>query len=486
MRPERFTAWILATALCAAAPAVQGAPDAATRTSTATPLSLQDARTRLLQVSDQLAAARAAVESKRLQTQGLQGLGGPIVGLSASHTRYSLHGELDLAEAKQEIGNRLSELGPLLPALGPLAQPVGQLATRLPQAIPDALPYHLKGTRNSQAISAVWPVYTGGATQAVKDFSAAQQDEAQADAQATTHQLEDTLVQRYFGVQLARRAVALRQQAASTIAEHDHAAERLLQVGMIARVDRLQASVALEQARREQLKAQGDLALAQAALQSLLHSEQAVQPSTPLFVDTRPLPPLEQFRQLALGHHPGLDKVAAKKAQAEQLHALENSRWKPTVALFGRRELQRNNASWVAGVQAHWTLWSSVDRHSMQQAAAQKIIQAERTDAQVRSDITLLVEKNWRAVDDARQQYLSLTPSVQLAQEMMRLRSSGLREGTSTMIDLIDAHTQYTRVETERAKAAHDYVLALSRLLDSAGVPEQFDQYAQRADVRLR
>ena len=319
MRPERFTAWILATALCAAAPAVQGAPDAATRTSAATALSLQDARTRLLQVSDQLAAARAAVESKRLQTQGLQGLDGPIVGLSASHTRYSLHGELDLAKAKQELGNRLSELGPL-------AQPVGQLATLLPQAIPDAPPYHLKGTRNSQAISAVWPVYTGGATQAVKDFSAAQQDEAQADAQATTHQLEDTLVQRYFGVQLARRAVALRQQAASTIAEHDHAAERLLQVGMIARVDRLQASVALEQARREQLKAQGDLALAQAALQSLLHSEQAVQPSTPLFVDTRPLPPLEQFRQLALGHHPGLDKVAAKKAQAEQLHALEKTR----------------------------------------------------------------------------------------------------------------------------------------------------------------
>ena len=102
MRPERFTAWILATALCAAAPAVQGAPDAATRTSAATALSLQDARTRLLQVSDQLAAARAAVESKRLQTQGLQGLGGPIVGLSASHTRYSLHGELDLAEAKQD------------------------------------------------------------------------------------------------------------------------------------------------------------------------------------------------------------------------------------------------------------------------------------------------------------------------------------------------------------------------------------------------
>lgn len=443
-------------------------------------ISLQDARTRLLQVSDQLAAAQAAVESKRLQTDSLKYLGGPMVGLSAGATRYNLQGDLDTAELRQDMGGQLSGVGALFPA------PLGQLVTRLPQAIPDTLPYEVKGTRTSQSVNAVWPVYTGGLTRAVRGFSAAQQQEAAAEAQHTAHQLEDTLVQRYFGVQLARRALALRQQAASTIAEHDHAAERLLQVGMIARVDRLQASVALEQARREQLKAQGDLALAQAALQSLLHSEQAVQPSTPLFVDTRPLPPLEQFRQLALGHHPGLEKVAAKKAQAEQLHALESSRWKPTVTLFGRRELQRNNSSWMAGVQANWTLWSSVDRSAMQQAAAQRIIQAERTDAQVRSDIALLVEKNWRALDDARQQYLALAPGVQLAQEMMRLRSSGLREGTSTMIDLIDAHTQYTKAETERAKAAHDYVLALSRLLESAGVPEQFDSYAQRADVRLR
>ena len=427
-------------------------------------ISLQDARTRLLQVSDQLAAAQAAVESKRLQTDSLKYLGGPMVGLSAGATRYNLQSDLDTAELRHDLGGQLSGEGALFPA------PLGQLVTRLPQAIPDTLPYEVTGTRTSQSVNAVWPIYTGGLTRAVRGFSAAQQQEAAAEAQHTAHQLEDTLVQRYFGVQLARRALALRQQAASTIAEHDHAAERLLQVGMIARVDRLQAN----------------LALAQAALQSLLHSEQAVQPSTPLFVDTRPLPPLEQFRQLALGHHPGLEKVAAKKAQAEQLHALESSRWKPTVTLFGRRELQRNNSSWMAGVQANWTLWSSVDRSAMQQAAAQRIIQAERTDAQVRSDIALLVEKNWRALDDARQQYLALAPGVQLAQEMMRLRSSGLREGTSTMIDLIDAHTQYTKAETERAKAAHDYVLALSRLLESAGVPEQFDSYAQRADVRLR
>ena len=48
------------------------------------------------------------------------------------------------------------------------------------------------------------------------------------------------------------------------------------------------------------------------------------------------------------------------------------------------------------------------------------------------------------------------------------------------------AQIERARAETERAKAAHDYVLALSRLLESAGVPEQFDSYAQRADVRLR
>lgn len=122
----------------------------------------------------------------------------------------------------------------------------------------------------------------------------------------------------------------------------------------------------------------------------------------------------------------------------------------------------------------------------MRSAASQKQVeQAERTGAQARSDISLLVERNWRALDNARRQYLEMQASVELAREVLKLRTSGLREGTSTTLDLIDAETNQAKVLTERAQAANEYVQALAQLLESAGLSDRFSDYIARADVKV-
>ena len=58
--------------------------------------------------------------------------------------------------------------------------------------------------------------------------------------------------------------------------------------------------------------------------------------------------------------------------------------------------------------------------------------------------------------------------------EVLKLRTSGLREGTSTTLDLIDAETNQAKVLTERAQAANEYVQALAQLLESAGLSDRF------------
>ena len=183
--------------------------------------------------------------------------------------------------------------------------------------------------------------------------------------------------------------------------------------------------------------------------------------------------------------HPGLDKVAAKKSQAEQLHEGEEALRRPQVIAFGTRELKSGNADWVAGVGVRWTLYDSVDRDKLSAASLKQVEQAERTDAQARSDISLLVERNWRALENARRQYLEMKASVELAQEVVKLRTAGLREGTSTTLDLIDAETNQAKVLTERAQAANDYVQALAQLLESAGLSDRFSDYIARADVKV-
>ena len=96
------------------------------------------------------------------------------------------------------------------------------------------------------------------------------------------------------------------------------------------------------------------------------------------------------------------------------------------------------------------------------------------------------MEKNWRTLEQTRQQFLATATGVVLAQEVVRLRTAALREGTGTALELMDAEVNQVKVETERAQVAYDYVVALALLLESCGLSEQFSAYASRADIRVQ
>ena len=74
-------------------------------------LSFDAARARMLDRSDKLATARAAVDAKELQRQGLQGLGGPTVSISGLAYAYNANLNLDLDPLNQKLG----QIGSALP-----------------------------------------------------------------------------------------------------------------------------------------------------------------------------------------------------------------------------------------------------------------------------------------------------------------------------------------------------------------------------------
>ena len=426
--------------------------------------------------SDQMAAARAAVEGKTLQAQGLKGLGRPVVSLLAAAYAYNANLNVNLDPLNQQLAGLNQRLPIPLQNL-PIPIPLPQF--------PSSYTFNRHDTGTTKSISAIWPIYMGGASDAVRGVVAAQGEEARADADKTGHELATLLVQRYFSAQLAVKAAALRQAALDDIRQHDAATAKMLAAGVIARVERLQAQAAYEEAKRNALKAQDDAELAAIALARTVKEDRPIQPATPLFVLTQPIEPLSHFLQQAHLRHPGLAKINAKKTQAQQLHEGQEALRKPQVFAFGQRELKTGNADWVAGVGVRWTLYDAIDRDALAASSTKQVEQAERTETQARSDIGLLVEKNWRSVDQARQQFLTTAPGVELAQEVLRLRTAALREGTGTALELIDAEVNQAKVQTERAQAAYGYVAALAQLLESCGLSEEFSSYIRRADVKV-
>ncbi|MDN5801852.1 MAG: TolC family protein, partial [Psychrobacter sp.] len=444
-------------------------------------LSLEQAQNVLLQVSPKIAANQAAIASSEFETDALKTIDNPLVFAQVSANAYNLDTDIDLSTLKNgivnDINNNVDSVIPPIPELPNFGELVGD---RLPDS------YNLKhsGSTTGAGLGVVWPIYTAGRTTALTGASNARTQEAVADSILDKNELYNTLIERYFKAQLAIIAAYLRDDAYDTLQQTDHMAQRLFEEGFISRVDRLEAKSALADAKSESVNANNDARLAMIALQRLLRTEYRIKPSTPLFVSSRPLPDVNYFQDLALTNHPGLQKVAAKRAQAQQLHALSDTGYKPTVMLYGYGQVEKD-PSWVAGISASWKLWGGLDKTASLASSNAKVRQADLSEIEVSDNLLLLVEKNWHDVNNAQSRYQALQSNVDLAAEVLRLRRLGLQEGVNTPIEVVQAQTQSLKARTEQAQAANTYVQSLAALMQSCGTPLAFNTYLNAADIQL-
>ncbi len=444
-------------------------------------LSLEQAQNILLQVSPKIAANQAAIAASEYQTDALKTIDNPLVFARVSASAYNLDTDIDLSTLKNGIVNEangnVGDIVPPLPDLPNFGELVGE-------RLPDSYELKRSGSTTGAGIGVVWPIYTAGRAAALTGVSNARTQEALADSILDKNELYNTLIERYFKAQLAIIAAYLRDDAYDTLQQTDHMAERLFEEGFLSRVDRLEAQSALADAKSESVNANNDARLAMMALQRLLRTDYRIKPTTPLFVSSRPLPDISYFQNLALSNHPGLQKVAAKRAQAQQLHALSDTGYKPTVMLYGYGQIEKD-PSWVAGVSASWKLWGGLDKTASLASGNAKIRQADLSEIEVSDNLLLLVEKNWHDVNNAQSRYQALQSNVDLAAEVLRLRRLGLQEGVNTPIDVVQAQTQSLKARTEQAQAANSYVQALAALMQSCGTPLAFNAYLHAADIQL-
>lgn len=279
-------------------------------------LSLEQAQDILLQVSPKIAANDAAIAASEYQTDALKTLDNPLVFARVSASAYHVDEDIDLSSLRSGIVNEINNsvdgiVPPPVPDLPNFGELVGE-------RLPDSYDFKRSGETTSAGLGVAWPIYTAGRTAALTGASRARTQEALADSILDKNALYNTLIERYFKAQLAIIAAYLRDDAYDTLKQTDHMAERLYEEGFISHVDRLEAQSALADAKSEAVKANNDARLAMIALQRLLRTDYRIKPTTPLFVSSRPLPDVSYFQDLALNNHPGLQKVAAKRAQAQR------------------------------------------------------------------------------------------------------------------------------------------------------------------------
>lgn len=212
-----------------------------------------------------------------------------------------------------------------------------------------------------------------------------------------------------------------------------------------------------------------------------------VAPTSPLFVNSTPPGPVDDFIEAGTADNPRVALAGAGRDLAEAGVDLARSRLRPSVYAFGAYNLNREDAlptepDWAVGVGARYVLMSSLDRRRMVSAARARSQAAEQLERQARDEVRILIIRTYNLVELSRRQFLSLDSSLAAATENLRVQDLSFREGEAPASAVIDARNLLGAARLQRAAAAYEYELALAALLAASDRSDEFISYLQRAD----
>ncbi len=429
--------------------------------------SFNEAWQQVLKVSDKLQAQSQELNRAKGEEDAGESLNMPSLSIDGSYTRLEKPIELDLRELNPMASLDAASLPPAL---------AGALAT-----IPGSMfvtPFTEQDIFRA-SLQAMWPIYTGGQITAAQGIHAAMVAEKQQELQLATRELFTQLVDRYYGVDVTQSLVDTQAELVASLTKHLAHAQALEREGQIAKVERLNAQVALENAKVNLGSAQRQHEMAVIALSRMLQQSH-VDTHSPLFVLPQ-APSLAQLNQVTMSEHPALKLLEAKEAQANGLVSLEQGKYKPIVYLFGNYTLYEDDSlfsqvepDWMVGVGVKMPLLSRDGRSGKVEAAKSALLQARYTKAQTKQDLSLLLEQTYRQLLQAEEEVSALNTSLELATENLRLRDIAFNQGLSTSIDRVDAELKLSAVKTQQLGARYRYVQAYARLMAISGQLDEF------------
>lgn len=333
-------------------------------------------------------------------------------------------------------------------------------------------------------ISMTWPIYTGGKIRAANKAAKINTSIAETEKTNAEQELISELADRYYKAKLAEEAVKVRQQVLDGMNVHLSNADKLEKNGMIAGAEVLQAKVAVAEAERQLLGAKKDLQLAQTALAATIEDEnEDYSLSSPFFLKNN-MAPLADYKEMAAANYPQIQKLKLLEKLTEEGIKAENANYLPTVALTGQKILASNNFPLlknplIMGVGATYNLFDGFSRGNKIKAAKTQKETVILTREKVETDIKTLVEKYYNELKKSEEQIVSLQTSLQLAEELVRVRKNSFAEGIASSVDVIDAELNLSSTKLQSLKAYSDYDATLAKLYEICGISKDYTSNIQ-------
>ena len=324
----------------------------------------------------------------------------------------------------------------------------------------------------SVGLTAEWVAFSGGKRLFADRMARRMVDVAQIGREHIAAAEEVLLVERYYGLSLARQTAEVCRQRYEAMQRHHADALRMEQVGMVDKAVRLATQVAMEEARREWSNATNMEQVRQAALKQLLGMDAInadIIPTSPLFVPTE-IPSEVSFVEDMLSSNPTLATLSLEEQMAGDKLLIDLGGYLPEVALFGKQTLYAHGLPsnlvprTVVGVGFAWNLFDGLDRERrvQQSRLTQQTLAWGREEAE--SELKVLVAELYATLQRTMADIRVLDTTISLNEELLHMRRTAFVEGMATSAELIDAENAVATTRLARLAAQYAYHVAWGNL----------------------
>lgn len=302
---------------------------------------------------------------------------------------------------------------------------------------------------------------------------------------AAGHQLERAdqeiifrVVNSYYQVLLAKKQLEVAEQSMKTAEAILERSKNRFESGVVVESDYLSAQVRVASRKEEVIRAQHDLAFAQAQLATAMGLPAGTEfsPTETLAEKSLPAASLEDAEKQAVQARPDLNGLRSQEAAQKQSVAIAKSSFGPRISAFADWEADNptfiaggGGNNWLAGVQVQIDLFTGGAKRaelSRERAMEAKVAAAEEMTT---DEIRLEVRRAYYDLDSARQQIDVARASIAESQEGLRINQNRYDSGLATITDLLVAEDATRLGQMDYWQAIYRYYTSYASLQLASG-----------------
>ena len=298
------------------------------------------------------------------------------------------------------------------------------------------------------------------------------------------------LINVYFSLNLTESMVKVLKETHEMTKNHYHQALKMENTGLFDKAERLIVKVSLDESDRNLKSAENQAEVLINALNKIIGQEDShnqtethcYKTTTPLFLNEK-YPQLEWFREMMYKNSYVFRQSDLHDEIAKTSLSMSKSNYYPVISLFGKQTIASYQVpenlvpNTIAGINLAWDIFDGLARErNIQMSKIESEIVSE-AQQNLKNELKVAIDEWYANLKQACINAIDLNSSLELAEEVYKIRKKAFTEGLATSQQVLDALNLLNKTKLLLLTTYYEYDIALANLCCLCGIPDYFESF---------